>query len=180
MTNDEGQGGGSLLALAALALVAGALAGLVGAIFRLSLGAADRLRDALIAWAHGGGAIGFLFVVAACASATALAAWLVLRFSPQAAGSGIPHVEAVLRADLPPAPFRLIPVKFLAGLLAIGAGLALGREGPSVQMGASSRSSRGEGVPANLAGLPCVDCGGSRRRPRNGLQRANRGRRLCP
>jgi chloride channel protein, CIC family len=121
VTNDEGQGGGSLLALAALALVAGALAGLVGAIFRLSLGAADRLRDALIAWPHGGGAVGFLFVVAACASATALAAWLVRRFSPQAAGSGIPHVEAVLRADLPPAPFRLIPVKFLGGLLAIGA-----------------------------------------------------------
>ena len=35
------------------------------------------------------------------------------------------------------APFRLIPVKFLGGLLAIGSGLALGREGPSVQMSAS-------------------------------------------
>jgi CIC family chloride channel protein len=137
MMNDEGQGGGSLLALALLALVAGALAGLVGAIFRLSLVEADRLRSVLIEWAYGWGAIGFLLVLAACATATALAAWLVRRFSPHASGSGIPHVEAVLRGTLPPAPFLLIPVKFLGGLLAIGAGLALGREGPTVQMGAS-------------------------------------------
>src|SRR5262249_36344596 len=80
---------------------------------------------------------GLLLVVAACASATAVAAWLVRRFSPHASGSGIPHVEAVLREELPYAPSRLIEMKFLGGVLAIGAGLALGREGPSVQMGAS-------------------------------------------
>jgi chloride channel protein, CIC family len=61
----------------------------------------------------------------------------VRRFSPEASGSGIPHAEAVLREEVPPAPFRMLPVKFFGGLLAIGAGLALGREGPSVQMGAS-------------------------------------------
>ena len=59
------------------------------------------------------------------------------RYSPQAAGSGIPHVEAVLRGELRPVSFRVIPVKFFGGLLAIGSGLALGREGPTVQMGAS-------------------------------------------
>ncbi|HEX8809750.1 MAG TPA: chloride channel protein, partial [Xanthobacteraceae bacterium] len=137
MTSGEGQSEGSLLALALLALVAGALAGLVGAIFRLSLEEADRLRGALIEWAHGHEAVGFLLVIAACASATGLAAWLVRRYAPQASGSGIPQVEAVLHGELPPAPFRLIPVKFVGGLLAIGAGLALGREGPIVQMGAS-------------------------------------------
>jgi CIC family chloride channel protein len=127
---------GSLMVLALLALVVGAAAGLLGALFRLALGQANRLRDAAIALAHGQHS-GPLLVILACAAATALAAWLVREFSPHASGSGIPHVEAVLHAELPQAPYRLIPVKFFGGLLAIGAGLALGREGPSVQMGAS-------------------------------------------
>src|SRR5262249_39299976 len=98
---------------------------------------ADRLRDSLIAWAHGEKLLGFLFVVATCAAAALIAAWLVRRFCPHASGSGIPHVEAVLNAEIPQAPFHLIWVKFCGGVLAIRSGLALGREGPSVQMGAS-------------------------------------------
>ena len=132
----EGEGG-SLLVLALLAPVVGAGSGLVGAIFRLSLDRADDLRNGLVAWAHGWKFLGFLALTIACALATGMSAWLVRRFSPQASGSGIPHVEAVLCGELRPAPFRLIPVKFLGGLLAIGSGLALGREGPSVQMSAS-------------------------------------------
>ena len=128
---------GSLLILAVLALVGGAAAGLIGAVFRLALDQADGFRDMLIARAHDAKLAGFLFVIAATAGAVAIAAWLVRRFSPPAAGSGIPHVEAVLNGELPPAPIRLIPVKFFGGLLAIGAGLALGREGPIVQMGAT-------------------------------------------
>src|SRR5271170_306658 len=127
----------SLLVLALLAPIAGAAAGILGAIFRLALARADRLRDQIVVWTHGQNIAGFLLVVTACASATAIAAWLVRRFSPDASGSGIPHVEAVLAGHVPQAPFVLIPVKFLGGLLAIGAGLALGRDGPSVQMGAS-------------------------------------------
>ena len=42
-------------------------------------------------------------------------------------------VEAVLNEELPQAPFRIIAVKFVGGVLAIGSGLALSREGPSVQ-----------------------------------------------
>lgn len=127
-----------LFTLALLSLLAGAASGLLVAVFRLSLDQADRFRDALITWTHGETLGGLLLVTAICAAATAVAAWLVRCFSPQAEGSGIPHVEAVLRGELPPAPYRLIPVKFFGGLLAIGSGLALGREGPSVQMGAST------------------------------------------
>jgi len=138
LTAEATQGPGSLLVLAALSLVVGAASGLLGALFRLALERADLLRDAVVAWAYGWKLAGFLLVIALGAVATAIAAWLVRRFSPQASGSGIPHVEAVLSGGLPPARFRLIPVKFCGGLLAMGSGLALGREGPTVQMGAST------------------------------------------
>jgi len=128
---------GSLLTLAVLALVVGAVAGFVGAVFRLTLLQADHLRNVLIGWAYGHAGAGFLILVITCGAATGLAAWLVRRFAPQASGSGIPHVEAVLRGQAWPAPYGLAPVKFVGGVLAIGSGLALGREGPSVQMGAS-------------------------------------------
>jgi CIC family chloride channel protein len=127
-----------LVALAIVSLIAGAACGALGTLFRLSLGRADQARDVFIAWARSGHAVvGFVLVLLAASASTALAAWLVRRFAPEASGSGIPHVESVLNGDQPAAPLALIPVKFVGGVLAIGAGLALGREGPTVQMGAS-------------------------------------------
>jgi chloride channel protein, CIC family len=134
-----------LVALALLSLLVGGATGAVAALFRLALDRADRLRDALVAWGHGYDAAGLLLVVAATGACTAAAAFLVRRFSPEASGSGIPHVEAVVKGDVGPASIVLLPVKFLGGLLAIGAGLALGREGPSVQMGASIAHALGTG-----------------------------------
>ena len=140
----------SLPALAFLSLLAGAGSGLLTALFRLALDRADNFRNLLIAHAHNRQLAGFLFVAAAGAGAVGAAAWLVRRCSPYAGGSGIPQVEAELAGDLPPAPPRLILVKFLGGLLAIGAGLALGREGPSVQMGAVIASQTGKAFGRDL------------------------------
>src|ERR1700729_3593963 len=131
----EGEGeGGSLALLTVLALVVGAISGAGVACFMLLLEQADQLRNALVALAHAQGPEGVWLIVAACAVAAGIAASLVRRISPQAAGSGIPQVEAILNGQMPEAPFRIIPVKFIGGALAIGAGLALGREGPSVHM----------------------------------------------
>ena len=63
----------NLLVLALLAPIAGAAAGILGAIFRLALARADRFRDQFVVWTHGQNVVGFLLVVTACASATAVA-----------------------------------------------------------------------------------------------------------
>jgi CIC family chloride channel protein len=126
-----------LLVLALLSVVAGGAVGLLAAAFRLALGRAERLRDSLLALSHHAGIAGFFGLIGLCAVVTATAAWLVRRFSPDATGSGIPHVEAQLRGQWSGNPLLIILVKFCGGLLAIGSGLALGREGPTVQMGGS-------------------------------------------
>jgi CIC family chloride channel protein len=126
-----------LIMLGVLAPLAGLGAGVIGTLFRLALEHANRFRDSLIAVMDGWGVGGFVLFVAVAAGAAAIAAWLVRSIAPSASGSGIPRVVAVLDGEVPPAPLRVIPVKFLAGTLAIGSGLALGREGPTVQMGAS-------------------------------------------
>lgn len=143
---------GNVPALSRLALratVVGGLTGLAAASFRLLLGGASLLRNDLIVWGHPYW-WGLPLVIVVCGLATAAAASLVHRVEPHAEGSGIPRVEAVIEGRSEPGSPRILPVKYVGGLLSMGAGLALGREGPSVQMGGNaaiivaklSRSSR--------------------------------------
>ncbi len=55
---------------------------------------------------------------------------------PLASGSGIPQVKGVLLGKMRYYWLRVLSLKFFGAVLGIGAGLSLGRQGPSVQFGA--------------------------------------------
>ncbi|UXA16999.1 ClC family H(+)/Cl(-) exchange transporter [Mycobacterium sp. SMC-4] len=115
---------------------AGVVIGFVGGAFRWCLQAADRLRIELVDFAHQLPGPSFLIPMLAAATGATLAA-LIVRWEPLAAGSGIQHVEAVFRGDARLPRIRLLPARFVGGVLSIGSGLVLGREGPTVHMGAA-------------------------------------------
>ncbi|MFE7805623.1 chloride channel protein [Streptomyces sp. NPDC057430] len=123
---------------------AGCLVGLVGGAFRWALEHADRLRGEVLEAAAGFGAPGWLIPVALAALGAAVACAIARRV-PNAAGSGIQHVEAVWRgeAESGSRSLWLLPAKFFGGLIAMGSGLVLGREGPIVHMGATIGSEAG-------------------------------------
>ncbi len=76
---------------------------------------------------------------------SSLAVGLLLRvFGTEAAGSGIPQVKSAFWKELGWIPLRSVLAKFIGGVLSIGGGHSVGREGPSIYIGA--------GVASNLCG----------------------------
>lgn len=75
--------------------------------------------------------------------------FLVERWAPETAGSGIPHVKAALTGVNLSLNLRVAVAKLLTTILVVGSGLALGRQGPTVQIGASLASWIGHLMPTS-------------------------------
>src|SRR5262249_2042375 len=117
------------------AMLVGFLAGGVAVAFRLVLEQGDIGRDWLLVWAHQYPTWGWLLPMLVGALGVGLAVSLVRALAPEAAGSGIPHLKAVL-ARLRSMRWPTVwPVKFVGGGRGIIMGLGLGVEGRTVQMG---------------------------------------------
>ena len=99
------------------AAIVGLCAGGIAFLFRAALDSGDALRERLYETCRGLPA-GFLLPMTLAALATGGAVWLVRRFCPEAAGSGIPHFEAVLRGYRSLDGRRILLVKFIGGVLA--------------------------------------------------------------
>ncbi|AFY48881.1 chloride channel protein EriC [Nostoc sp. PCC 7524] len=78
-----------------------------------------------------------------------LAGWLVQRLAPQAAGSGIPQVKATLANVPTKLSWRVALVKLLTAIITLGSGMTLGRQGPTVQVGAALAGGMSRLVPTS-------------------------------
>jgi chloride channel protein, CIC family len=65
-----------------------------------------------------------------------LAGLLVENIAPEAAGTGISPVKAMLARVPAPSSLRVAVVKLISTILVVGSGFTLGRQGPTVQIGA--------------------------------------------
>ena len=112
----------------------GLVTGVLISVFRLMLTGADALRDRMVGYANSGA--GQAVVIALVLIAAAAVITVLLTLEPDIAGSGIPQVEGELRGQKDMCWWKVIAGKMAGCALAIGGGLALGREGPSIQIGA--------------------------------------------
>lgn len=117
--------------------VLGFVSGLVAVAFGWCLYTTELLRQDIVEELRARTEWGWAILVASGFGIGCLVG-LMVRFAPESSGSGIPHVHAVLLHAREMRWWRLLPVKFIGGVLGVGlGGLSLGREGPTVQIGAA-------------------------------------------
>jgi H+/Cl- antiporter ClcA len=116
-------------------IIVGALAGLLVVFYRFALNSIEIFSKSIYAYEHRNPwfiPIWFLILtILACTVGK------MIKRDPMISGSGIPQVEGVLLGHLDMNWWKLIIRKFIGGVISIGAGLSLGREGPSIQLGAA-------------------------------------------
>ncbi len=80
-----------------------------------------------------------------------LSGWITEEYAPPAAGSGIPQVKAALARFPIRLSFKIALVKAISTILALGAGLTLGRRGPTVHIGAALAAQLSDLMPTSPA-----------------------------
>ena len=136
--------------LIALALTAGAGAGLGAIVFRWLIKTFTQIFSGHADYSDAGHAanphvpwLGPYFVLLAPAVAGLIYGPLVQRFAPEARGHGVPEVMLAVKQRGGRIAPQVAVVKSLASALCIGGGGSVGREGPIVQIGSALGSTLG-------------------------------------
>lgn len=114
-------------------IAVGSIVGLVIALFRIMIVKADHARQMAVHLVKVKPVYAFAVLLVLI-----LIAWILdklIRFEPDISGSGIPQIEGELKGLEDQNWRKVLAAKFAGCVLAIGGGLALGREGPSIQLG---------------------------------------------
>ena len=121
-------------------LLVGAVSGLVVMFYRIALTYAGEWLNEILAFIKGHPLR--ILVWFAVLILLALIVGRLVKWEPMISGSGIPQVEGEVLGKLKEDWKRVLPAKFIGGFLCLFGGLSLGREGPSIQLGAMG----GQGV----------------------------------
>lgn len=114
-------------------IAVGSIVGLVIALFRIMIVKAAHARQIAVHLVKVRPVYAFAVLLL-----LVLIAWILdklIRFEPDISGSGIPQIEGELKGLEDQNWRKVLAAKFAGCVLAIGGGLALGREGPSIQLG---------------------------------------------
>jgi H+/Cl- antiporter ClcA len=115
-------------------IIVGVFAGFLVIFYRIVLEKAEHLRTSFLKLTSENHKLIFLWFIILIISS--LFVGFMVKKEPMISGSGIPQVEGVLAKKLNMNWLSVIFYKFIGGVISIGAGLSLGREGPSIQLGA--------------------------------------------
>ncbi len=126
---------GFRLKLFAEGCIIGLSSGLVISFFRFALFWTEKLRSEAYLFLRSAPAA-YLLPLFLFLAVIAFLLTRLVKTEPLASGSGIPQVKGALMGLVKLRWTSILWTKLLGGILAIGAGLSLGREGPSIQLGA--------------------------------------------
>ncbi|KTD66889.1 voltage-gated chloride channel protein (ClC-type) [Legionella steelei] len=132
------------LILYVLSILLGILTGTVGSLLQLSI---HWLNNALISWFNFAESKGLDIDIVSALTTMVMVfiAWMLVKWvATEASGSGVQEIEGTLLHERHIFWRRLLPVKFIGGVLSIGSKMVLGREGPTIQIGGNLGEMLGE------------------------------------
>jgi len=118
-------------------IIIGFISGMIIVFYRMAISISEEYRESAYS-SLGDKSFFSIFLWFVLLAIVGLVLGYIIRFAPMSKGSGIPQIKGFLINQVKLDWFRDIIAKFIGGVIALGFGLSLGREGPSVQIGAET------------------------------------------